>query len=221
LLLAWVGFCLVWFFTIYQKEGKKKGDEIAITDQKPEVVADASATDSAYNTSIAETESTDTIQPVVADTEVVINSNTPTNVTPTPNSIATTKNNNINTEIKKEAEEASITNVKVSVCYFYQNSDKKLKNFSSRIAKKIEQCLTTENAKIAITGHTDYVGSSEYNYRLGLQRAERVKQLLIKKGIAAERIVVLSKGEEQPVANNKSITGRARNRRVEINITLS
>lgn len=225
LLLAWVGFCLVWFFTIYQKEGKKSAneDEIVINNEKPEVITATVATDTIYSNPVTSSDG-DTSQKTSTDDATVAVDNRIDAATSQSNSNAGI-DNNTNNETKKIEPVASLpgveSNKKLSVCYFYQNSDKKVKNFSPRIAKKIEQYLASDNAKIAITGHTDYVGTTEYNYRLGLQRAERVKQLLIKKGIAAERIVVLSKGEEQPVANNKSIAGRAKNRRVEINITLS
>jgi outer membrane protein OmpA-like peptidoglycan-associated protein len=117
---------------------------------------------------------------------------------------------------------ANLDKKKVSVCYFYPNSNKKVKNFSQKIMAKLQQYPVLDgSAKIIITGHTDYIGSAAYNYNLGLQRAERIKRLLVKRGVAAERIIVLSKGEEQPVTSNKTPKGRAKNRRVEINFTLS
>ena len=69
---------------------------------------------------------------------------------------------------------------------------------------------------IVITGHTDDVGSYEYNKKLSLQRAGSVKQKLISFGIAGDQIQVKGMGEQQPLVSNDTESGRARNRRVEI-----
>lgn len=70
-----------------------------------------------------------------------------------------------------------------------------------------------------IQGHTDATGSSEYNRRLGEERAMAVRDYLaMKHGIALSRLSVISYGEENPVADNKTRDGRAQNRRVVIRI---
>ena len=71
---------------------------------------------------------------------------------------------------------------------------------------------------IVSTGHTDSVGSDAYNQRLGMRRAVAVKNYLVSKGIAADRVYAESKGESSPVATNKTAAGRAQNRRVEIEV---
>jgi outer membrane protein OmpA-like peptidoglycan-associated protein len=71
---------------------------------------------------------------------------------------------------------------------------------------------------LSVTGHTDFVGTSEYNQALGLERAQVVGKYLESKGIPAERMVIASKGKEQPVAKNIFSEGRAKNRRTEITI---
>jgi outer membrane protein OmpA-like peptidoglycan-associated protein len=71
---------------------------------------------------------------------------------------------------------------------------------------------------LSITGHTDFIGTSEYNKSLGFRRAQIVKEYLESKGIAVNRITVSSKGEDQPVDDNITHAGRAKNRRTEITI---
>jgi outer membrane protein OmpA-like peptidoglycan-associated protein len=73
--------------------------------------------------------------------------------------------------------------------------------------------------KIKVTGYTDNVGSAAYNLRLSLQRAQSVADYLIYcHKLAPRRFVIEGKGEADPVADNATEAGRARNRRVEIEL---
>jgi OmpA-OmpF porin, OOP family len=75
------------------------------------------------------------------------------------------------------------------------------------------------NLEVVITvGHTDSIGSDDYNQKLSVRRAEAVKAYLTSKGIEANRIYTEGKGEKQPVAENKTREGRAKNRRTEIEV---
>jgi len=67
-------------------------------------------------------------------------------------------------------------------------------------------------------GHTDSVGNDSYNQRLSVRRAEAVKSYLVSKGVERNRVYTEGKGEKQPVADNKTAEGRAKNRRVEIEV---
>jgi OOP family OmpA-OmpF porin len=71
---------------------------------------------------------------------------------------------------------------------------------------------------IIAVGHTDSVGSDAYNQKLSVHRSEAVKAYLVSKGIEKNRVYTEGKGEKQPVADNKTKEGRAKNRRVEIEV---
>ena len=75
------------------------------------------------------------------------------------------------------------------------------------------------NLEVVIAvGHTDSVGADAYNQKLSVRRAEAVKAYLVSKGIEKNRVYTEGKGEKQPVADNKTSAGRAKNRRVEIEV---
>ena len=78
--------------------------------------------------------------------------------------------------------------------------------------------LKTDNRNVylEIQGYTDTTGSAQGNLRLGEERAEAVRRYLSKEGVALNRMSTISYGEDQPVASNKSRTGRAQNRRVVV-----
>ena len=68
-------------------------------------------------------------------------------------------------------------------------------------------------------GHTDSTGSEQYNLDLSRRRADSVSNYLVSRGVARARIETIGYGEQYPVADNTTESGRAQNRRVEIRIT--
>jgi outer membrane protein OmpA-like peptidoglycan-associated protein len=73
--------------------------------------------------------------------------------------------------------------------------------------------------KVRIVGHTDYVGTEEYNQGLSERRANSVYKYLVANDVAKEQLSTEGKGEMQPIDNNETESGRARNRRVEFYLT--
>ncbi len=93
-------------------------------------------------------------------------------------------------------------------------------NMSAGAAKTIEQLGNFMNQyptrKVVIEGHTDNVGSAEYNMTLSKRRADSVKKALVERGIAENRITTKGYGQTAPLASNKTAAGRQQNRRVEV-----
>ncbi|MDR2872834.1 MAG: OmpA family protein [Xanthomonadaceae bacterium] len=72
----------------------------------------------------------------------------------------------------------------------------------------------TGNSRILITGHTDSVGNRESNYLLSQARANTVRDYLVSNGIAGDRLSTVGRGPDEPIADNATADGRARNRRI-------
>jgi outer membrane protein OmpA-like peptidoglycan-associated protein len=83
---------------------------------------------------------------------------------------------------------------------------------------EVAGALTKQDAesKIVVEGHTDSQGEASYNQDLSQRRAQSVRDYLVSRGIAADRITAQGFGLTRPIADNASAEGRANNRRVEI-----
>ena len=87
---------------------------------------------------------------------------------------------------------------------------------AQRSMGKIAEFLQkNQNRNLLVEGHTDSVGSDEYNQGLSEQRAASVKSALVKRGIASDRIVTIGYGKKYPLASNADAAGKQQNRRVE------
>jgi len=73
-------------------------------------------------------------------------------------------------------------------------------------------------SSLSVTGHADLVGTASYNKTLGLKRARLIAKLLKEKGIPEGRIIIDSRGEDQPLGDYLTVEGRAKNRRTEVSV---
>jgi outer membrane protein OmpA-like peptidoglycan-associated protein len=100
---------------------------------------------------------------------------------------------------------------------FFENGSAELQPSSYTQLNNLVEILKHYNATdLQIGGHTDNVGNDLVNIDLSKQRAESVKTYLISKGIPESRLIALGFGDGKPIANNKTASGRAKNRRVEL-----
>lgn len=83
---------------------------------------------------------------------------------------------------------------------------------------RVAALLVEKNFSLKLAGHTDNTGSRELNLRLSKERAESVKAYLVSQGANASRIEATGYGPDQPIATNKTATGRQQNRRVEFTL---
>ncbi len=85
------------------------------------------------------------------------------------------------------------------------------------ILEPFARSLTDDpNARLSIVGHTDSTGSDAVNNPLSVERAQSVRDFLTARGVPASHITTAGRGEREPVADNTTDAGRARNRRVEL-----
>lgn len=88
------------------------------------------------------------------------------------------------------------------------------------IDEAVSQATAANLKSITIVGHTDSVGTDEYNQKLSEERAQAVVDYLTGKGFDASLITVSAEGEASPVADNSTDEGRAQNRRADVSVTV-
>lgn len=145
-----------------------------------------------------------------ASSSAVSNSNSNSSDTGSATATTTTTNNNITPGSDKLTFEADA---------FFDFDKSVLKAAGKdKLADLASKLQGTDIEVVVATGHTDAIGTERYNIKLSLRRANAVKAFLVSKGIPADRIFTEGKGESQPVASNKTREGRAKNRRVEVEV---
>ena len=89
-------------------------------------------------------------------------------------------------------------------------------NFAPILNRFADGLRSTPNYTVDIIGHTDSTGSDAVNNPLSINRASAVRDYLVARGVAAQRIGIEGRGARQPIADNSTPSGRAMNRRVEV-----
>jgi outer membrane protein OmpA-like peptidoglycan-associated protein len=89
---------------------------------------------------------------------------------------------------------------------------------SRHILQQLEEDLSNSESVLLVEGHTDSTGTQDYNMVLGLNRAKSVEQQMIELGAGPELLILSSKGESSPIADNSTVNGRSQNRRVDVTL---
>jgi len=103
---------------------------------------------------------------------------------------------------------------------FKRNSDKILQDSYPEIQRFAAFLKKNRGYKAEIIGHTDSVGKAVVNMKLSQRRAATTKEALVKEGVEASRLTTRGRGELDPIASNKSKSGRKENRRIEVKLIL-
>ncbi len=95
-------------------------------------------------------------------------------------------------------------------------------NIKPEAAAILDRLVTFMNEnkdkKVSLSGHTDSIGTEAYNQALSERRVNSVRDYIVKKGVAGNRVSGQGFGESKPIADNKTREGRAKNRRVEVKV---
>lgn len=105
---------------------------------------------------------------------------------------------------------------RLTICFPQQFTEKSLLTATEDDLSELARQWKKTGGKIIVTGHTDFVGSAEANYEVGMERALNVRDILKSKGVPASKITCTSEGEDMPRASNDTPYGRFQNRRVEV-----
>ncbi len=105
---------------------------------------------------------------------------------------------------------------RLTICLPQQYTEKSLRKAAGSYLDELAKQWKKTGGRILITGHTDFVGSADANYEVGMERARSVRDILKSMGIPASRITCTSEGEDMPRSDNDTPYGRFRNRRVEV-----
>ena len=100
--------------------------------------------------------------------------------------------------------------------YFVEGTDELNPDAKRAIDRVVAEVAARPSPEIAVVGHTDFVGSDQYNDTLSLQRALRVRDLLVRRGIPAKIIQAAGRGKREPLVKASDDVAEPRNRRVEI-----
>ena len=124
---------------------------------------------------------------------------------------------NINIVSYEEMKEKQLS-IRINNIFFDFNESKLKPESYPELNRLYNYLIENSDIKVEISGHTDNIGTDEYNINLSKARAKTVKDYLVEKGISSSRIVSNGYGKSNPVATNATDEGRQLNRRVEFKI---
>jgi len=104
------------------------------------------------------------------------------------------------------------------ILYFESGTTDLSKESQSLIPDVLSAIEARKSKDVTIVGHTDRVGTREANYKLGLERVEAIKAILVSKGADPAGIEVASHGEDNPLIKTEDEVAEPRNRRIEITV---
>lgn len=102
--------------------------------------------------------------------------------------------------------------------YFHEGTDTLTADSEAEIARVFREIASRPDPEISVIGHTDAVGTVQFNDQLSLQRAQRVQGELVRRGIDAKRIDASGRGKREPLVQTADGVSEPKNRRVEINV---
>ena len=119
----------------------------------------------------------------------------------------------------KRTENGILVNMKNDILFEVDSSDLKAEAVA-QLVQVGDIVAKYSDDRVLIEGHTDSTGSDRYNEQLSLRRANAVKTVLVSRGVQEGQITVSGLGKSRPIADNATAEGRAKNRRVELHITV-
>lgn len=130
-----------------------------------------------------------------------------------PNTLEGLKVNSVGCVVADESQRVVLLGVS-----FEFNSDRLTANAKDILDETVQALQGQPDLSVELSGHTDNLGSADYNQQLSQQRAEAVRTYLIEQGIDPQRLVARGYGEARPIRSNRTEVGRERNRRVEFDV---
>jgi outer membrane protein OmpA-like peptidoglycan-associated protein len=133
--------------------------------------------------------------------------------------ITATKSNLPAKEVKTSANAVSaIALAELTKNLEYDNAKPSIRKAYYANLDKLAKAVKDDNYAVSLRGHADSIGQYKYNWMLSDDRAVSVKKYLVSKGVQEDRIVTTPFGSTVPIASNKTLEGRQKNRRVEIEL---
>ncbi|MGH8347579.1 MAG: OmpA family protein [Pseudomonas sp.] len=119
--------------------------------------------------------------------------------------------------VKPEAAQSEVITLSDDVLFAFNQSEL-TPTAKSRLDALMSKFEDADVVSIKVVGHTDSVGSDAYNQALSERRARSVAEYLLSQGVVPNKVTSEGKGESQPIADNETEEGRAKNRRVDLHI---